>query len=124
MAIDERLLDAVLDLTKEVHDQGTKIDKQIALLIEANRLKEEEQDQRIENIEKLAPLAPFANVIKNQKFILLGMVIILGLTGLSFTQLVINTINEATGVNQLIIIEKKNSATLKRLCAYLKVVCE
>jgi hypothetical protein len=52
------------------------------------------------------------------------MVIILGLTGLSFTQLVINTINEATGVNQLIIIEKKNSATLKRLCNYLKVVCE
>lgn len=124
MAIEEKLLDAVLDLTKEVHSMGTKIDNKIALLIDANKLKEEEQDQRIENIEKLAPLAPFANVIKNQKFILFGMVIILGLTGLSFTQLVINTINEATGVNQLIIIEKKNSATLKRLCNYLKVVCE
>jgi hypothetical protein len=124
MAIEEKLLDAVLDLTKEVHSMGTKIDNKIALLIDANKLKEEEQDQRIENIEKLAPLAPFANIIKNQKFILFGMVIILGLTGLSFTQLVINTINEATGVNQLIIIEKKNSATLKRLCSYLKVVCE
>ena len=125
MAIDERLLDAVLDLTKEVHDQGTKIDKQIALLIEANRLKEEEQDDRIAAIEKIAtPLEPIVNFFKGSKTVLAVVISGVLVLGVSAFNIGIYALNEATGLNKLLVIEKKNEATLKRLCSYLKVACE
>jgi hypothetical protein len=125
MPIDERLLDAVLDLTKEVHDQGTKIDKQIALLIEANRLKEEEQDDRIAAIEKIAtPLEPIVNFFKGSKTVLAVVISGVLVLGVSAFNIGIYALNEATGLNKLLVIEKKNEATLKRLCSYLKVACE
>jgi hypothetical protein len=111
------------EMNKDIHNMGTEINNKMIQLIEANKLKEAEQDKRIDNIEKLAPLQPVANIIRNQKFIIFGMILVLGLTGLSFTQLIINTVNRATGLDQVLEIEKKNTATLKRLCAYLKLEC-
>jgi hypothetical protein len=125
MAIEEKLLDAVLDLTKEVHSMGTKIDNKIALLIDANRLKEEEQDDRIAAIEKIAtPLEPVINFFKGSKTVLAVAISGILVLGVSAFNIGIYALNEATGVNKLIVIEKKNSATLNRLCNYLKVVCE
>jgi hypothetical protein len=125
MALEERLLDAVLDLTKEVHTMGTKIDDKIALLIEANKLKEEEQDKRIGEVELITKaVKPFANLIINKQYVLIGVFTITVLTGFSLGQLIVTKVNDMTGLTELSEIVKKNSSTLKHLCTYFKAECK
>lgn len=125
MSLEAKLLDAVLDLTKEVHIMGTKIDDKIALLIDANKLKEEEQDERIEEVEKITKaVKPFANLIINKQYVLIGVFTITILTGFSLGQLIVTKVNDMTGLTELSMIVKKNSSVLKRLCNYLKIEVE
>ena len=120
------------EVRNEVHKINTSLNEKVTLLIEANRLKEKEQDDKIDDIQKLvkeiAPLVtdlkPLSDVMnkRNVRWLLVGatgILAIFGFSGGSLTQLAINKVNDTTGVTELSKVVKKNSETLNRLINYL-----
>lgn len=122
----------IKEVRSEVHKINTSLNEKVTLLIEANRLKEKEQDDKINNIETLVkgitplvtnlqPLSEVMNkgTLKIVGLIAAGIIAIFSFSGSSLTTLVINTVNDTTGVTELSKVVKKNSETLNRLITYL-----
>lgn len=126
------MINETKEVRNEVHNINTSLNEKVTLLIEANRLKEKEQDDKINSIETLVKgitplvtnLQPLSDVmskgtLKVLGLIAAGIIAIFSFSGSSLTTLAINTVNDTTGVTELNKIVKKNSETLNRLITYL-----
>ena len=125
MSFEETVVKLFADVKDEVHTQGSALNKVLSDLTESIRKSEESQNERIEAVETIVkPLTPLSNFLGKAPYIVIGAGAIVVGTGFSVLGLAIHSLNEVTGLNQVIEIEKKNTETLKRLCNYLELECK
>ncbi len=125
MSFEETVVKLFADVKDEVHTVGIELNKTLSQLIESIKTKDKEQDDRIKEIELIVkPLTPLSKFLGSSPYFLLGATAVVLATGLSVYGLAIHSLNEITGLNQVISIEKKNTETLKRLCNYLEMECD
>lgn len=128
----EQFLAALLDLTKGVGEFKTAVTSEFSEirkeLSEVHHEFREEikvinatiaEEQKTTGVIKAA-----LKVWESKKSFIIGAGAILVLTGASLGGLIVDRVNDTTGVTTLKETVKKNSETLKHLCAYLKAECE